>query len=221
MFPKKTVRITKLFNPLSLMHAHVSPGGTSVMEGSNGFDSSYDIYLRPCSAEMLEIISVQMTPTNPDQITLSASELTGTHFDNAECKHTVSISAVDDDLVEGNHYTTILHAVSNGTSGQEILLSDGTPLYAQNVLVQIYDNDHPGVIVTETNGVTATAELDATGKSAIGEAVFYEDEYTIRLTNKNQQAMLTLSLAVSMWLVTLILMQLHLDEISLQESKFS
>lgn len=173
------MHITNLHN-----HFRVSSAGTSVMEGSNGFDSTYDIYLRPCSAEMLEIIRIQITSTNTDQITMSPSELTGTHFDNAECKYTVGISAVDDDLVEGNHYTTILHAVKNSTSGQEILLTDGTPLYAQNVLVQIYDNDHPGVVVIETNGVTATAELDATGKNAIGDVAFYEDEYTIRLTKE-------------------------------------
>ena len=59
-------------------------------------------------------------------------------------KYSVSVSAVDDDLVEGAHYTTILHTVRNIETGEEILLTDESPLYAKNVLVTIYDDDTPG-----------------------------------------------------------------------------
>ena len=61
------------------------------MEGSNGFESTYDIYLRPCSEEMLDAIQVQMTTTNPDQVVLTPSELTGTNFANDECKTTITV----------------------------------------------------------------------------------------------------------------------------------
>ena len=161
----------------------LSSSGTKVSEGTNGFDSTYDIYLRPCSSEMLDTISVQMTPTVANQIVIEPSELSGAHF-ATDCKVSVTVSAVDDDLVEGNHYATILHTVRNTTNGEELLLSDGSPLYAANVLVEIYDDDMPGVIIEETNGVTATAELDATAKSIVGEASYYEDEYSLRLTKQ-------------------------------------
>lgn len=160
-----------------------SLNGTTVAEGDKGFPASYDIYLRPCSAEMRNAIGVEMASTVPDQIVISPPELTGVHF-NDDCKATVWVTAVDDDLVEGNHYTTILHKVQNRTSGEQIMLTDGSPLFAANVLVTIYDDDTAGVIIEEPNGVTATAELDASGKTAVGQESFYQDEYFIRLTKQ-------------------------------------
>ena len=160
-----------------MQHTHFlefRSGGTAVMEGSNGFESTYDIYLRPCSEEMLDAIQVQMTTTNPDQVVLTPSELTGTNFANDECKTTITVSAVDDVLPEGNHYTVILHTVQNRTSGEQIMLTDESPLYAANVLVTIYDDDSPGVIIEESNGVTALAELDDAAKNIIGDASYCE-----------------------------------------------
>ena len=121
-------------------YLHINSSGINVAEGSNGFDSSYDVYLRPCSGEMLDAISIELTPSVPDQIEFDPLELTGTHF-TAECKATISVSAIDDDLVEGIHHTTILHNVRNVTNGELIRLMDGTPLYAKNVLVTVYDDD--------------------------------------------------------------------------------
>ena len=134
---------------------------------------------------MLDIIKVQMTSTVLDQIVISpSSELIGSHFDNEECKAVVSVSAVNDDLIEGDHYVTILHTVLNRQTGEEILLTDESPLFAKNVLVTIYDDDTPGVIIEETNGITATAELDTAAKSVVGVPSYYEDEYTMRLTKQ-------------------------------------
>ena len=164
------------------VYVRESSTGTAVMEGDNGFESTYDVYLRPCSGEMLDAVHVQMTTTNQDQVVLTPSELTGTHFVNDECKATVTVSAVDDVMPEGTHYTVILHTVENQTSGEQIILTDGSPLYAANVLVTIYDDDSPGVIIEESNGVTALAELDDAAKNAIGNLSFFEDEYTMRLT---------------------------------------
>eukprot|EP00956_Cyclotella_meneghiniana_P045489 scaffold371390_cov146-Cyclotella_meneghiniana.AAC.1 len=116
---------------------------------------------------MLDAIQVQMTTTNPGQVVLTPSELTGTNFANDKCKTTITVSAVDDVLPEGNHYTVILHTVQNRTSGEQIMLTDESPLYAANVLVTIYDDDSPGVIIEESNGVTALAELDDAAKNII------------------------------------------------------
>lgn len=186
ILPVDIVLLPSLYNTAGAKSVYIeqSHSGTRVAEGSNGFESTYSVYLRPCSDEMLDAIQVDMTSTVQDQIVITPSELIRSHFDNAECKATVTVSAVDDDVVEGDHYTTILHTVRNRANGQEILFSDGSPIYAANVLVTIYDDDTPGVIIEESNGVTATAELDSIAKGVVGEVSFYEDEYTIRLTKQ-------------------------------------
>ena len=120
--------------------------GTKVAEGTNGFDSTYDVLLRPCSDEMLDVIQVQMSSTIQDQISITPSELVRSHFDNEECKATVTVAAIDDDIVEAEHYTTIFHTIRNSTDGNAIMLSNGSPLYAANVLVTIYDDDIPGYV---------------------------------------------------------------------------
>lgn len=158
-------------------------GGTLVAEGNKGFETSYDLYLRPCSTDMIEAIRVEIYSTIPNQIILTPTVLTGLHF-NSKCTATVHVVAVDDDWVEGNHYTTIIHNVQNRTNGEYIMLSDGTPLVATNILVTIYDDDAPGVIIEESQGVTSIAELDNSAKAVVGDTSYYEDEYFIRLTKQ-------------------------------------
>jgi len=72
--------------------------------------------------------------------------------------------------------------VKNINNGDQIWLSDGSPLLARNLLVTIYDDDIGGVIIEETNGITVTAELDDSDKPVLSS--FYEDEYYIRLTRQ-------------------------------------
>lgn len=127
-----------------------SSGGTKVAEGSNGFESSYDVYLRPCSDEMLSVVQVEMSSTVQDQISITPSELVGSDFDNGECKATVTVAAVDDNIVEGEHYTTIFHTVRNSTDGNVMMLTNESPVYVSNVLVTIYDDDTPGYVKVDT-----------------------------------------------------------------------
>ena len=115
------------------------PEGTAVLE--NGFNASYDVYLRPCSDDLLDIINVTMYQSVSGQIELNTSELLGADFNNSECKATVEVSAFDDGDSEGDHFATIRHEVLDISSGLPILLTDKSPLLAANVLVQIYDND--------------------------------------------------------------------------------
>ena len=68
--------------PLSL----IRPSGTKVAEGSNGFGSTYEVFLRPCSGDMLDAIQVLITTTVPDQLVIEPSELIGAHFINDDCK---------------------------------------------------------------------------------------------------------------------------------------
>lgn len=157
-------------------------GGTSVAEGQFGFESSYDIYLRPCNAGLLDVIELNVIPTVPNQLELSSNTLFGSDFSNADCKATIFVSAIDDDLEEGEHHVAILHTIRDIRNGEDILIDDGSPLLVDNILVTIYDDDTPGVIVQETNGITATAEMDTDGRTLVGDASFYEDEYFLRLT---------------------------------------
>ena len=43
--------------------------GTTVAEGPNGFSSSYDVYLRPCSQELRDVVNVTMIESEANQIT--------------------------------------------------------------------------------------------------------------------------------------------------------
>lgn len=112
--------------------------GTVVAEGPKGFGSSYDIYLRPCLPELRSIVKVSMIESVPDQIRLSHPVLYGEDFNNAECKATVVVSAVDDSLGEGDHFVNVEHRVTNRNNNESILLTDGSPLLA----VSCYVNHH-------------------------------------------------------------------------------
>lgn len=92
--------------------------GTFVTEGNSGegFDSTYEIYLRPCSDEMLRIIEVSMVATVADQIEISPSVLVRSHFDNDECKATVAVAAIDDDWAEGMYECIIVRLLSSSSS---------------------------------------------------------------------------------------------------------
>jgi hypothetical protein len=133
---------------------------------------------------MLSDIQVELSTSVMDQLILVPSVLTRAQFENFECKATVLVAAKDDRWEEGDHYSTILHTVTNLTSGGSIILSDGSPLLSANILVTIYDDDTAGVIIEETDIVTAVAELDAEGKAEIGDPTYYEDEYFVRLTKE-------------------------------------
>jgi hypothetical protein len=153
--------------------------GSSVMEGPHGFHAYYDVYLRPCS--LSEDIKVIMNVSVPDQLILSRTELTGLDFQNSGCKATVEVRAIDDDMAEGDHFVNIQHFVST-SSGDQILLTDNSPLFASNVLVRIYDDDTGGVIIRESNGITALAEMKEVDNNGRVTPAFYIDEYYIRLT---------------------------------------
>ncbi len=152
--------------------------GSSVMEGPHGFHAYYDLYLRPCS--LISDIRVIMNLSVPDQIILSKMELTGIDFQNEDCKATVEVRAIDDDSAEGDHFVNIQHFVST-SSGHPILLTDSSTLFASNVLVRIYDDDTGGVIIRESNGITAVAEMNEVENDTVNPQL-YKDKYYIRLT---------------------------------------
>jgi hypothetical protein len=157
-------------------------GGTAIMEGPNGFNSTYDIYLRPCSEQLLGDINITTRMSVPGQLHLNPAVLNWSHFNfSQECKATVEVAASDDMLAEGDHYVNIQHFVSR-TNGDPILLTDSSPLIAAHVLVKIYDDDIGGVIIRESNGITALMEMNETDNIGIVPPHLYKDEYYVRLT---------------------------------------
>lgn len=117
------------------------------------------------------------------QVNVTPSTVEGTGW-GEDCKVTVTVDAVDDELEEGLHFVTLGHSVTD-LNGAAILLSDNSTLAASNVLVKIHDDDIAGVIIEESLGVTSTAEIDDTDKDLFGETSFsfyYEDSYKIRLS---------------------------------------
>lgn len=158
---------------------------TSVAEGENGFGASYDIYLRPCTPAMRNEIYLNITESVPGQLILNKQILNGDDW-GSDCKFTVNVTAVDDSLEEGDHFVTLSHTAYNKSDGQQILLSDGYPLFVRKVLVRIYDDDVPSVILERPLGYVATAEIrneDLRGNPAI-ERRLYEGEYRIRLSRE-------------------------------------
>jgi hypothetical protein len=156
-------------------------GGSNVMEGLQGFNTSYDVYLRPCS--LASDVKITMDMSVPDQLSLSTTELIGSDFDNDECKATVVVSAIDDAWAEGDQYVNIQHFVST-SEGNPILLTDNSPLFASNVLIHVYDDDTGGVIIRESNGITAVAEMKDAENDGTVNPQLYEDKYFIRLTRE-------------------------------------
>ena len=159
---------------------------TVVAEGPNGFDAKYDIYLRPCTPEMKNETFLDISQSVPDQVVVDKQILNGPDW-GKDCKVTVTVSAVDEAIAkeEGDHFVTLSHVAYNST-GQQILLSDGYPLFVRNVLVRIYDDDIAGVMIDRPLGYVATAEIresDLTdGKAASIDSSYYESEYRLRLS---------------------------------------
>ena len=167
---------------------HETEGSTAVAEGNDdhGFTDSYDIYLRPCGSDaaLKNDVMIVIEESVTSQVKISPPTLYGSDFDvTTDCKATVMVSAHDDGLEEGDHFVTLRHVVKNITSDEQIILSDGTPLIAANVLVHIYDDDIAGVVVRETNGVTATAEIRR-GDLPFVAPDLYQDQYSLRLTKE-------------------------------------
>lgn len=86
---------------------------------------------------------------------------------------TITVSALDDEAVEGTHFATITHSAGGGAY-------DGVSI--SSVLVEIHDDDLPGATLVESGGSTQVTE----GGS--------NDTYTLRL-NTQPQGTVTVTLS--------------------------
>ena len=132
-----------------------SSGSTNVTEG--GANDTYTIVLdsQPTSNVTVNIATGGEASTNFSSVTFTPS--------NWFTAQTVTVSAVNDARIEGNHSDTITHTVNSADPGYN-------GLSVGSVNVNITDNDSAGLIVTQTGGATNVVEGGAT------------DSYSIRLT---------------------------------------
>ena len=122
-----------------------SGGSTDVIEG--GGTDSYDVVL---DVEPSGTVTITITPDA--DVSVSSGTLTFTTGDFAT-PQTVTVTAVDDSLIEGAHTGTITHSAAGGGY-------DGVSI--ANVVANVTDNDTPGVTVTESVGSTDVIEGGAT-----------------------------------------------------------
>ena len=132
-------------------------GTTAVVEG--GATDTFSVVLnnRPVS-------NVTVTLNPGPQVTTAPSPLVFTNA-NWNVPQVVTVTAVDDAVVEGPHNGTIALTTSSADSGYNLLA-------IPSVNVAITDNDTAGVTVTQSGGTTAVTEGGAT------------DSFTVVLTSQ-------------------------------------
>ena len=119
-----------------------SSGSTDVVEG--GANDNYTVVL-----DLEPSNTVTITLTTGGQVTVSPSVLTFT-TENWNSAQTVTVTSVDDAVVEGQHSGDISHSASGGSY-------DGVSI--ASVAPNITDNDTATVTVTESGGSTDVFEV--------------------------------------------------------------
>jgi hypothetical protein len=123
-----------------------SPASTDVVE--DGATDTYDVVLDTQPSTDVTITVTPDVQTSVDRTTLT---FTSSNFDQPQ---TVTVTAVDDAVIEGSHTSTITHtAASTDTGYDSITIS--------SVTANITDNDG-SVTITESGGSTDVAEGGAT-----------------------------------------------------------
>jgi hypothetical protein len=144
-----------------------SGGSTNVSEDGATDDYTVELTSQPTA-------NVTITVNGDGQASGTPTSLVFTPG-NWSTAQTVTASANDDDVEEGNHTGTISHSASSGDGNYNGISID-------NVTANITDNDNAGVVVTESGGSTNVAEGGAT------------DTYTVVLTS---QPTVNVSISVS------------------------
>jgi len=124
---------------LNLIEAAVSVSVSDVTATEAGETATYSLVL---SAPPSDDVIVTITPD--DQVTVSTSSITFTDT-NWDTPQTITVTAVDDTDVEGNHTGVITHTVSSDDAAFDGIVTD-------DVVVTITDND---VAVTPSSGTVS------------------------------------------------------------------
>jgi len=158
-----------------------SAGSTNIVEG--GATDSFDVVLdeNPFS-------NVTISLTTSTQYSLSTTTLYF-HSDDWDTPQTVTLTAVDDVDVEGNHTATVSSSISTFA-----FTYGGTVM--ENVTVNITDNDEPvaGVTVTPSSGTTELTEAGQTDTYTVVLDTMPAADVTISVTPDNQSTVSSSSL---------------------------
>lgn len=120
-----------------------SGGSVNVTEGG-----STDTYTMVLDSE--PTANVVITLATGTQLTADVSTLTFTSG-NWNVVQTITVTAINDDVAEGNHTATFSHSVSSTDTNYD-------QITVNNVIVNLTDNDTAGVSVTESSGATLVDE---------------------------------------------------------------
>ena len=126
-------------------------GGTSVNE-----DGTTDTFTVVLDAQPASDVVLTVTSADTDEATVSPGSLTFTNG-NWNTAQTVTVTGVDDPLIDGTQTTTLTVAVDDAASD-----NDFDPLPNQTVSVSTGDNDGPGFTVAESGGGTSVSEAGTT-----------------------------------------------------------
>jgi len=138
-----------------------SGGAAIVTEGGAGDNYTIVLNTQPAADVTISIGGGSQLTVSPTTLTFTTGACPGTG--NWCMAQTVTVSAVDDAVAEGNHTGTITHtATSTDPVYNGVAISNAT--------ASITDNDSPGVSITESGGNTSVAEGGST------------DTYTVVLT---------------------------------------
>lgn len=120
-----------------------SGGSTDVTE-----DGTTDTYTVVLATQPTANVAISVSPAS--QITVAPTSLTFTSF-NWNTPQSVTVTAVNDSSVEGNHTGTISHIASSSDSNYN-------GLAIASVTAKITDNDSAGVTIAESEGTTNVSE---------------------------------------------------------------
>ena|GEM_PF-3104589 len=148
-----------------------SSGSTDVTEG--GATDTYDVVL-----DLEPSASVTITLTPDADVSVSPNPLTFT-TGNWNSAQTVTVTAVNDAIVEGSHTGTITHSASGGSYDSASI---------SNVVANVTDNDTASVTVTESSGSTDVTEGGATDTYTVVLDLEPSASVTITITNADGQA---------------------------------
>jgi len=128
-----------------------SGGDTTVTEA--GGTDTFTVVL---TAEPDSNVVISVTSGDTGEATVSASSLTFTtgNWDSAQ---TITVTGVNDDIIDGSINTTITLAVVDASSDNNF-----DPLSDQTVTAATADNDSAGFTVTQSSGSTAVSESGST-----------------------------------------------------------
>lgn len=164
------VNVTEASQPAGITVTQ-SDASTDVTEG--GPNDTYEIVLdsQPTS-------DVTVTFTTGDQVDTDPASIVFT-TDNWDTAQTITVSAIDDDVAEGDHSGLISHSVSSSDLDYDGFIID-------DITVNVSDNDVAGVTITESDNSTDVTEGSVTDTYTIVLDSQPTEDVTVTLSNGGQ-----------------------------------